>query len=510
MRLPPLLLALLAAGCVSSQAPQPAAPRAAPEEPPAPAPSPEEENFRARIASLRSPDPAVAFAAALSLPPEHLSLEEIRLQCDLLATRPEVALDPGCEGYRSLGSPDVLRLLRAVVESGEEPGETTLQGLHRMMGAEQIPGLVELLEPAEGSVFRQLLWTLDLLAHNSDRHADDVARGLLFARAAMIAAVAGRDPPRLADFAGARADGATLALLEAAAAPGGPLEGYVFPLPRAWIARLRGEAEAPEGRGPEAFSPSGARAAIAALLAAGPPGEVDDAWAGILRDSPLLEAAAPAEMEGLLEAWRNAPTGFEEGWVALALARLRAPRGWRDREDWPDAGATAEDRLRAALEGEPAGEAVARLGLLGPPALPVLRRLRDERSRGLFWPATAGLATAGDAAARREFLAFLAEDRTYVYDGFFGDPILLSLAGDPEALAHWRSRVGANCCLWNNAHRVLRAWYPTMPCEVRIGDHDGTAARAAAWWARWKDRLRWSRLADGWVPVEEEMAHIGR
>ena len=35
-------------------------------------------------------------------------------------------------------------------------------------------------------------------------------------------------------------------------------------------------------------------------------------------------------------------------------------------------------------------------------------------------------------------------------------------------------------------------------------DDDGTAARAAAWWEKWKDRLRWSRLADGRVPVEEE------
>ncbi len=503
--LPTLLLAISVAGCAAGTASAPApAPPAAVLLPADLDDLPREERIPLLIAGLRSKDPATAFACARDLPPECLSLEELRLQCDLLVTHPEIALDPGCEGYRSLGSADVLRLLRTVAEHGTETGESSLQGLHRMMGPDQIPGLVELLEPAQGSTFHQLLWLLTLLADNSDRHADDVARGLLYARAAMIAAVADREPPRLADFADARADRTTLALLEAAAAQGGPLDGYAFRLPRAWIARLRGEAEPPETEGPEPLSPSQARERIAALLAAGPPAPGDESWEGIARLAPLFEVAAPAETEGLLNAWKNAPTDFEEGWVATSLGRLRAPPGWRDREEGWDGGGTPEERLRAASEGEPAAVAVARLGLLGAPALPVLRALRADRARELYWPATAGLAIAGDGKARREFLAFLAEDRTYVYDGFFGDPVLLGLAGDPEALAHWRSRVGANCCLWNNADRVLRAWYPTMPCDQRIGDHDGTAARAAAWWERWKDRLRWSRLADGWVPVEGE------
>lgn len=457
---------------------------------------PREERIGRLLAGLRSPDPAVALFAARALPPECLSLEELRLQCDLLAARPgDVLL---CEGGRSLGSPDAPRLLEAAVKQGLEAEEESLRDLHRVMGPDHIPGLVALLEAAKRSTCRDLLWLLALLADNTDLHRDEVARGLLYARAAALAELEGRAPPRLADFAAARADGPTLDLLEAAAAPGGPLEAHAFRLPRAWIARCRGETESPERRGPEAFTPAAARERIAALRAAGPPAEEDGSRERFEEEAPLLEAAAPEETEALLAAWAAAG---DEGAVEL-LRRLGAPRGWRLREE-EGPSPPPEERLRRALEEDPSPGEVARLGLLGGPALPVLRRLRDERHRGLRWAATAGLAIAGDGAAREEFLALLADDRTFLYDPWWGDPVGLALNGDPAALAHWRSRVGSNCCLWGCAAAVLRAWYPTLPCEVRVGDFDGTAARAAAWWERWGHRLRWSRLADGWVPVEE-------
>ena len=182
--------------------------------------------------------------------------------------------------------------------------------------------------------------------------------------------------------------------------------------------------------------------------------------------------------------------------------------GWKD-PAWAAAAAAvrvgdpAGALLGLAEAGATGGERTAGLGLIGPRAIPALRRIRDARSRGLYWPATAGLAIAGDAAARTDFLGLLGDDRTFLYDRSF-DEIGFTLNGDPEALAHWRSRVGSNCCLWNYAAAALRRWYPTMPAEQRVGDFDGEAARAAAWWEKWKDRLRWSRLADGWVPVADD------
>ncbi len=206
------------------------------------------------------------------------------------------------------------------------------------------------------------------------------------------------------------------------------------------------------------------------------------------------------EATGALAAWHGLPE---------ALATLLGPAGSgagdgavRIRRLVLE-GKPEEAVLAIAEEGEELGRAIGRLGLLGQKARPLLDRYRRERHRGLYWPATAGLAIAGDAAARAEFLAFLREDRIGVHDAQC-DAVGFTLNGDPEALAHWRSRVGSNCCLWFHAESVLRPWFPTMPPgENRVGDPEGMEFLTRLWWELQEGRFRWSRLADGWVPVAE-------
>ena len=147
-------------------------------------------------------------------------------------------------------------------------------------------------------------------------------------------------------------------------------------------------------------------------------------------------------------------------------------------------------------------EKIAHLGLLGTEARPVLEKYRRERHLGAYWPATAGLAISGDAAARAEFLAMLREDRISLYDQQWDDTGF-TLNGDPEVMEHWLSRVGSNCCLWYYAWEALRRWYPTMPAENTVGDPDGLETKARAWWARWKDHLRWNPLFGCWLPAAE-------
>jgi len=482
---PRLLLAALAlTGCAAAPPPGPADPL---------------DDFRA---DLRSPDPETALAAAMELEPESLDLEEIRIQARLLAEHPEEVLaGPGegscflCEGGRSIGSPEVLRLLEVAVTRSVPVEEPSIQDLHRVMVPDHIPGLVALLEPAEGNLWRYLLWMLRLLADNTDRHRETVAGALLYARSNWVAEVEGRPWPRLADlrFPGDGPDTPAAFLqrfhgLLRGHDPGGWNEQF----PWDWWRRWEGTAEKPDEAGVEAFTPEAARSRLETLARGSPPD--DEEWDRFREEAPLLEAAAPEAMDALLDRWKDA--GGDHGrWIREMREQRGRPPGEADR-------AEAEDVLAAIGKGEYPGNRVALLGLLGGRGRTVLERYRRERHHGLLWPATAGLAIAGDAGARSEFLAFLRGDRTFVYDAVF-DPVGFTLNGDPEALAHWRSRVGSNCCLWFFAWEALRRWYPTMPAENRAGDPDGAAERARQWWERWKDRLAWSRIAGGWVPVAE-------
>jgi len=290
--------------------------------------------------------------------------------------------------------------------------------------------------------------------------------------------------------------------------------------PHAWMRRRRGEIEwQSEWDEREAFSPSDARARIAEIVASGPPKEDDDAWDAVEGQLPLLDAAAPEMIDELVSMMaRSNDDVYDEDWIADVQARRRTPRGASDRllvwDEYHDAWSLDQvleavdagrlDEESDARDQSDAEFLVVRLGLLGERAVASLRRLRDDRARKLYWAATAGLAIAGDTDAREECLALLGDDRTFFYDGCVGDRVLLGLNGDADALSYWRSRIGTNCCLWFHADQMLsHGWYPTMPSDNR-GDDIGAVAHAAAWWARWKGSLRWSRIADGWVPVKSD------
>jgi hypothetical protein len=314
--------------------------------------------------------------------------------------------------------------------------------------------------------------------------------------------------------------------------------------------------------GPEAFTAAEARV-LAEAWARDPAKAENLQDASVWESLLLIEAAAPEALDALLRAWAAGATPDCGADIAALRIRRGDPaavgvyldRPDASREDYWRIGRSKDPRVRAHLEGivkfgafdhgcamaglaawhglpEPLVESmvgsdpladpilagrpgesllllaeegdfpedrIGRLGLLGEASRPILDKYRRERHLGLYWPATAGLAIAGDGAAREEFLALLREDRIGIWDEGF-DPVAFSLNGDPEALGYWRSRVGSNCCLWNYADIVLRRWYPTMPAGLRVGDPDGMEERCRLWWERWKDRLRWSRLADGWVP----------
>lgn len=453
-----------------------------------------------------SPDPERAPAAARGFGPWHLSLEEIRRQTAILVLHPyDVIAPPGSgacfagDGAYCLGSPDLIPLLEALVAGdGRLLDEHSLQDLHRRALPGHIPDLVRLLEPATGDLYRHLLWLIRRLADNTDQHREAVAGVLLYARAALLAEADGKPLPHLADirFPGTGPATAEAFRLRYDALLGAREMEYREEFPQAWLDRWkRQEAGEPPPEETPALEVEAFTAAEAAARARELASRAPDTWRedGVALDHilPLIEVAAPEAFEELLRAW----TGPDD-------VDLRTQREWERHGRRPDPAREAEALLDAIERGEDPAGPVAHVGLLGDRGRPALERVRRARHLGLYWPATAGLAISGDAAARSEFLAFLREDRIAVYDTDWDD-VGFTLNGDPEALEHWRSRLDANCCLRFCADQALRRWYPTMPRGNTVADTDDAVRRARAWWNRWKDRFRWSRLADGWVPVAE-------
>lgn len=146
---------------------------------------------------------------------------------------------------------------------------------------------------------------------------------------------------------------------------------------------------------------------------------------------------------------------------------------------------------------------VACLGLARDPRVAAFhRRLQSERHRGLYWEATAGLALAGEAGARSEFVALIADDRIAPLDELL-DGHLLSLGGDEDLVRHWITRVGSNCCLWFHASVALRDGYcPWIPAgrDELTADYGAARRIAAAWFDLHRDRLAWSRILQARVP----------
>lgn len=196
----------------------------------------------------------------------------------------------------------------------------------------------------------------------------------------------------------------------------------------------------------------------------------------------------PEELAGVFE-----PAGDEK--------RDWSQEPWRGARELVVAGDPAAAVVALAEGGRLQETAFARLGLLRHPEVPRLLELaRNERWRGLYWPATAGLAIHGDQEARREFLAFLAEDRVWIRDDL-DDPVLLTLNGDQDAIEMWLSRISTNCCLSFQAGCALQGVYPTLPWTHGAVQFVDEEKRMRAWIS--DHRFVRSRLVDGLVPERD-------
>jgi hypothetical protein len=539
----PLALALVAASCAARepvQAPTVAMPTGVPV-------AAEPDGGEPTAAWLHGRDPARALRAARDLDPRTLAPADVRRQAALLADRAgEVFAWAGapdgttyCNGLLAIGSPEVLRLYAAAAAASRRGVELSLpSSLHRFTLPDHLPGLAALLEEATGEAYRTILWNIRLLADASDRHHGTVIRALLYARRAADAEIAGRSLPRWEDVAvPPDGPGIPAAFLEIAGPPGrredppaagsGGLALSDVPLPQAWmerwlrrirplpadLPRLDGVAWEVDADGDHRWARDfgailaariGGPEAEALLLKLTQEGWPVEVWLGDLEDEALPEAFTGAEARAWLEAPRTFAEEEDRDEHRLLLAEAAAPETLDTLLRSPPPGA-AMDRIEElrllrgrAAKGprvlEPDPDAALR-GLPGevateiPPPRPV-RRLA-ERAR------------AGDAAARREFLALLAEDRIHVLHDLL-EIREATLDGDPEALAYWRSRIGTNCCLGGYASRACSAWFPTMPRdEGSAGDGVDVETRVRTWWERWKDRLRPSRISGGLVPAAE-------
>ncbi len=161
----------------------------------------------------------------------------------------------------------------------------------------------------------------------------------------------------------------------------------------------------------------------------------------------------------------------------------------------------AGDAVGAILADEPC---VARLGLIPDTRVEAyLRRAREDRAGETYWPATAGLALHGDAAARAELLALVREGRMWFFDGLLQSPdaVVLTCDGDTDFLDAWVGLVESNCCIgWAAEEVVFRERFPTMPVASTITGGFTTSAEVRAWLERYRGRMRYSRILGGWLP----------
>jgi len=136
-----------------------------------------------------------------------------------------------------------------------------------------------------------------------------------------------------------------------------------------------------------------------------------------------------------------------------------------------------------------------------------LRHVRANRlmdGRPIYWPATAALATAGDADALAEWRAFVRDGRVQMFDALRDESGRVVIAR-PETAADWIPHLDANCCLAFHAYSALSAAFPTAPI-----DHNDPIEKARnrvafeRWHARHRGSFVWSRILDGYVPGPAE------
>ena len=167
-------------------------------------------------------------------------------------------------------------------------------------------------------------------------------------------------------------------------------------------------------------------------------------------------------------------------------------------------GRAASSRATPSAPSLPCDPRAAELGLIRDPRVEAyLRRAREDRAGGTYWPATAGLALHGDAAARAELLALVREGRMWFFDGLLQSPdaVVLTCDGDTEFLDAWVGLVESNCCIgWAAEEVVFRERFPTMPVASTITGGFTTSAEVRAWLERYRGRMRYSRILGGWLP----------
>lgn len=167
-------------------------------------------------------------------------------------------------------------------------------------------------------------------------------------------------------------------------------------------------------------------------------------------------------------------------------------------------GKPVEAVIRLAERDDLAAWAAAALaGSHDPAATAFLRRMREERWRGVYWVATAALATSGDADAMAEWRAFLAEDRTWMIDSLQGWDTrrwsILTAGGDEALVRHWVSRINTNCCQKFYAYCALSGLYPTIALESEGPGDWGQKGKAIAAWLD-GHRFQRSEILGGLVP----------
>jgi len=175
-------------------------------------------------------------------------------------------------------------------------------------------------------------------------------------------------------------------------------------------------------------------------------------------------------------------------WVRSEEVRKKM-RAKADEDDWVGAAIVFFDAYPK--------EAYALGRIDDPRVVPFLRRLRDER-RGR-WSAVAGLALAGDEAARKEWRGLVRDGRMWIlYELPEGAACLW---GDPELVPLWIERIEGTCCVGNHALFAIRSTFPTVEFDDVPYSYPIIRRRIAAWFDRHRGSFRWSRILGGLVPV---------
>lgn len=185
---------------------------------------------------------------------------------------------------------------------------------------------------------------------------------------------------------------------------------------------------------------------------------------------------------------------FEVSWIGEALQLLD---GGEVRESIRSGQPTEAlgQLLDAKLADPRAVHWIENLGLVkGEPARGYLRALQQRRELGLYTWATGELMLMGEPDAMSELMLAFNEGRyRWVEDA---SPRVRTFNRDLGLLSHWTGELESNCC---RAATADGAWEELLGFELGTGP-EPRVTRARRWWMRWGSDLRWSRLADCWVP----------